>query len=80
MACVIDEAHLVEEWGFDFRPDFASLSQLASIFPTIPILALTASAPKKNGDSLSKALNLEKPCIVEADLDRPNIFLHKEKG
>ena len=30
-------------------------------------------------DSLTKALNLKKPCIVKADLDRPNIFLHKEK-
>ena len=34
---------------------------------------------KKNCDSLTKALNLEKPCIEKADLDRPNIFLHKEK-
>ena len=34
---------------------------------------------KKICDSLTEALNLEKPCIEKADLDRPNMFLHKEK-
>ena len=34
---------------------------------------------KGKNDSLTKALNLEKPCILKADLDRPNIFPHKEK-
>ena len=34
---------------------------------------------KGKSDSLTKALNLEKPCILKADLDRPNIFPHKEK-
>ena len=40
---------------------------------------LVFGSEKKNCDSLTKALNLEKPCIVKANLDRPNIFLHKEK-
>ena len=51
MAWAINEAYLVEEWGFDFRPDFSNLSQLASIFPAIPIIPLNATALKKNCDS-----------------------------
>ena len=34
---------------------------------------------KRKSDSLTKALNLEEPCIIKADLDRPNLFPHKEK-
>ena len=45
--CVIDEAHLIKERGSKFRPDFGKLAQLGSLFPTAPILGLTATAPQK---------------------------------
>lgn len=78
-ACVIDEAHLVKEWGQNFRKDFSKLSQLGSLFPEAPFLVLTATAPKHLQQELTKSLLLNNPRVIVANLDRPNIFVHKHK-
>ncbi len=79
VACVIDEGHLVDEWGFEFRPDFGKLCQLASIFQSAPFLVLTATAPKHVRETLINSLLLNKPVFVVASLDRPNIYIKKER-
>jgi superfamily II DNA helicase RecQ len=42
---VIDEAHCVSDWGFDFRPDYQRLTRtLLQLAPNTPVLATTATA------------------------------------
>jgi len=44
---VIDEAHCISDWGFDFRPDYQRLARALLRTPTASVLATTATANQR---------------------------------
>lgn len=82
---VIDEAHCVSTWGADFRPDYRKLGKLRSLFPNVPIMALTATAPPKVRDDILEQLGMDKATsrVFIQSFNRPNLKFEvrdKSKG
>ena len=69
----IDEAHCVSQWGHDFRVDYLSLDQLPTLFPSVPRIALTATADRRTRQEIVSNLSLNKARQFVVGFDRPNI-------
>ncbi|MDC1367265.1 DNA helicase RecQ [Pseudomonadales bacterium] len=69
----IDEAHCVSQWGHDFRVDYLALNLLHEEFPSVPRVALTATADARTRQEIVKNLALSNAEEFVVGFDRPNI-------
>jgi ATP-dependent DNA helicase RecQ len=69
----IDEAHCVSQWGHDFRPDYLQLSVLHERWPSVPRIALTATATELTRREIAQRLQLTEAKQFVSSFDRPNI-------
>jgi ATP-dependent DNA helicase RecQ len=71
----VDEAHCISEWGHDFRPEYRRLKEMMEeINPSVPIIALTATATPKVQSDIVKNLALRDPEVLISSFNRANLY------
>ncbi|MGG8497651.1 RecQ family ATP-dependent DNA helicase [Tenacibaculum sp. TC6] len=69
----VDEAHCISEWGHDFRPSYLLINIVRELHPTVPVIALTATATQKVIKDISSFLNLHSPTLFKQSFARENL-------
>ena len=72
----VDEAHCISEWGNDFRPAFKQINKIRSLLPSIPILAVTATATPKVLEDIIESLQLKQTSLFQGSYARTNININ----
>ncbi|PKG24151.1 RecQ family ATP-dependent DNA helicase [Niallia nealsonii] len=76
---VVDEAHCISQWGYDFRPEYKNLGKVRKELKSPLTLALTATATSEIREDIKKSLFLEEVTEIIYPVNRPNIAFSVEK-
>ena len=69
---VVDEAHCISQWGYDFRPEYQQIGELRELVDA-PVIALTATATDKVSQDIMDCLQFSEPNVVKSGFERPNL-------
>ena len=69
---VVDEAHCISQWGYDFRPDYLEIGELRKSVDA-PLIALTATATPAVADDIMTRLGFREKNLVKSGFERPNL-------
>ncbi|MBY0480529.1 MAG: RecQ family ATP-dependent DNA helicase [Chitinophagaceae bacterium] len=70
---VVDEAHCVSQWGYDFRPPYLRIANIRAHLDNVPMIALTASATKDVQNDIVAKLELKNVAIFKQSFEKPNL-------
>lgn len=77
---VVDEAHCISQWGYDFRPAYLKIADIRYILPEVPILALTATATPKVAEDIQRKLSFRNGQVFRTGFSRPNLSYVVRQG
>ena len=69
---VVDEAHCISQWGYDFRPEYLQIGVLRKVVDA-PVIALTATATPAVADDIMERLAFREKNLLKSGFERPNL-------
>ena len=69
---VVDEAHCISQWGYDFRPDYLKIADIRNICDA-PVMALTATATPQVAQDIMEKLGFREKLLLKSGFERPNL-------
>lgn len=69
----IDESHCISQWGYDFRPSYMNIADIRKELPSVPVLALTATATPEVTDDIQNILGFKEKNVFRKSFERKNL-------
>ncbi|MCK5823399.1 MAG: RecQ family ATP-dependent DNA helicase [Bacteroidales bacterium] len=70
----IDEAHCISQWGYDFRPSYLKISEIRTLIPETPVLAVTATATPEVVEDIQEKLCFKEKNVLQKSFERKNLI------